>query len=459
VTQFKLLDTGDVVARGRSVGDGIAVGEARVLVRPTDPFEAGNVLVTDMTDPDWLPVMRRASAIITNHGGRTCHAAILSRELGIPAIVGTGNGSTTLTGTVTVCCAQGDEGLVYRGALRFEKHHLEAKAAKKTRTKIMLNLADPGSAFRYWRLPTDGIGLARMEFIIANDIGVHPMALLHPERVSDVNTRKRIEAMRVNETMPGQYFIETLARGVATLAAAQYPKPVIVRMSDFKTNEYANLLGGTDFEAKEENPMLGFRGASRYIHERYREGFLLECAAMTLARETIGASNIALMIPFCRTLEEADAVLALMKSAGLARGQGGLRIYVMCEIPSNVILAARFAERFDGFSIGSNDLTQLTLGIDRDSALLAPSFNERDDAVTTLIREVIERAHAAGVTVGLCGQAPSDDPTFADLLVEYGIDSISLSPDSVIAVRERVYSAEHRAPKKKGHAPGLLVVV
>jgi pyruvate,water dikinase len=314
-----------------------------------------------------------------------------------------------------------------------------------------MNLADPGSAFRHWRLPTDGIGLARMEFIVTSEIGVHPMALLHPERIELPGVRAEVERVRQGERWPGQFFVETLARGVATLAAAQYPKPVIVRMSDFKTNEYANLLGGRDFEPKEENPMIGFRGASRYSHPRYREGFLLECAAMKLAREQIGCTNIALMIPFCRTLKEADLVLAAMAEAGLARGKHGLRIYVMCEIPSNVILAEQFARRFDGFSIGSNDLTQLTLGIDRDSDLLAESFDERNEAVTTLIRDVIERAHRVGATVGLCGQAPSDDPAFADLLVAFGIDSISLNPDSVIAVRERVHAAEQQQTRDGSH--------
>ncbi|MCC6811505.1 MAG: phosphoenolpyruvate synthase [Deltaproteobacteria bacterium] len=439
VTRFTLQDSGNVLARGRSVGDAIAAGRARVLSRPDEPFEPGSVLVTEMTDPDWLPLMRKAAAVVTNHGGRTCHAAILSRELGIPAIVGTGNGTQVLAGEITVSCAEGDEGRVYAGRLRFEKRAVTIGTAAKTRTKIMMNLADPGSAFRHWRLPTDGIGLARMEFIIANEIGVHPMALLHPERVTDAETRAKLEALG-----GGRFFVERLAQGVATLAASQYPKPVIVRMSDFKTNEYANLLGGRDFESAEENPMIGFRGASRYYHPRYKEAFLLECAAMKMAREELGLGNIALMIPFCRTLAEADKVLSVMAEAGLARGKHELKVLVMCEIPSNVILAEKFAKRFDGFSIGSNDLTQLTLGIDRDSELLAESFDEKNEAVTTLILEVIERAHAAGVTVGLCGQAPSDDPAFAEMLVEYGIDSISLNPDSVIAVRERVRAAEER---------------
>lgn len=446
IDSFELRDSGSVIVRGRSVGHAIASGPVFVLKHPTDPFTAGGVLVTEMTDPDWLPVMRIASAIVTDHGGRTCHAAILSRELGIPAIVGTGNATRVLTpgSEITVSCAQGEDGCVYAGRLRYEKRHVVLGMQPPTRTHIMMNLADPGSAFRHWRLPTDGIGLARMEFIIANEVRVHPMALLHPERIGDAVIRAEVKALRRDETEPGGFFIETLARGIAMLAASQYPKPVIVRMSDFKTNEYANLLGGRDFEPHEENPMLGFRGASRYTHACYREGFLLECAAMRRARDVLGLDNIILMIPFCRTLSEADRVLATMAAAGLERGRDGLKIYMMCEIPSNVILATEFAARFDGFSIGSNDLTQLTLGIDRDSDVLADGFDERDPAVTTLIRDVITRAHAAGIPVGLCGQAPSDDPTFADFLVDAGIDSMSLNPDSVIAVRERVRIAEAR---------------
>jgi pyruvate,water dikinase len=317
-----------------------------------------------------------------------------------------------------------------------------------TRTRILMNLADPGSAFRHWRLPADGIGLARMEFIIANEIGVHPMALLHPERVKDPATRERLLALRQGESREGQFFVETLARGIATLAASQYPKPVVVRMSDFKTNEYANLLGGKDFEPKEENPMIGFRGASRYAHELYRPGFMLECAAMRMARETIGLDNIILMVPFCRTLEEADRVLATMAEAGLEQKEGGLEIYVMCEVPSNVLLGKEFARRFDGFSIGSNDLTQLALGVDRDSELLAKVFSERNPAVIALIRQAIAHAHRGAIPIGLCGQAPSDDPSFADLLVKLGIDSMSVNPDSVVKVRERVHAAEQKNPSK-----------
>ena len=446
-----LRGTSRVLARGRSVGGGIAVGRARVVRNPAEPFADGAVLVTEMTDPDWLPLMRRAAAVVTDHGGRTCHAAILSRELGIPAVVGTGDGTRALAdgADVTISCASGDEGLVYEGALAYDEHPAEVAVPLHTTTHVMLNLADPGSALRHWRLPTDGIGLARMEFIIANEARVHPMALLHPERIGDPAVRAEVEALRVGEHEPGAWFVETLARGVAMLAASQWPKPVVVRMSDFKTNEYAGLLGGKDFEPVEENPMIGFRGASRYTHERYAEGFRLECAAMRMAREAIGLTNIILMIPFCRTLTEADAVLGAMTAEGLARGRYGLKVFMMCEIPSNVVLAEEFAERFDGFSIGSNDLTQLTLGVDRDSEILAPLFDERDPAVIALIRDVIIRAHAHGASVGLCGQAPSDDPSFADLLVSAGIDSISVNPDSVGRVRQRVWDAEARIRKAR----------
>lgn len=442
-----------VLTRGRSVGGGIAVGPARIVRSPAEPFADGDVLVTEMTDPDWLPLMRRAAAVVTDHGGRTCHAAILSRELGIPAVVGTGDATRTLRdgAPVTVTCAGGEEGRVLDGAVPFDERPAEPTEAIATRTHVLVNLADPGAALRYWRLPVDGIGLARMEFIIANEVRVHPMALLYPERIADASVRRQVEALRVGEAMPGQWFVETLARGVAMLAASQWPKPVIVRLSDFKTNEYAGLLGGRDFEPHEENPMIGFRGASRYAHPRYAEGFRLECRAMRFAREAIGLDNIVLMVPFCRTLREADAVLAAMRTEGLERGRDGLRIYVMCEIPANVILAEQFAERFDGFSIGSNDLTQLTLGVDRDSELLADSFDERDPAVVTLIRDVIRRAHRSGRPVGLCGQAPSDDPAYADLLVEAGIDSISVNPDSVSRVRKRIADAERR-----GTAPVLV---
>lgn len=452
----RLTETSRVLARGRSVGEGIAAGPVCVLRSPADPFVDGGVLVTEMTDPDWLPLMRRAAAIVTDHGGRTCHAAILSRELGIPAVVGTGAGTRILrdAGAVTVSCAQGEEGVVYAGRLAWEERPVATGPRQSTRTRVLLNLADPGSALRLWRRPADGIGLARTEFIFADAVRVHPMALLHPERVVDPAVRAQVQALRAGEREPGAYVVDALARGVAVLAASQWPKPVVVRLSDFKTNEYARLLGGADVEPREENPMLGFRGALRYTHERYREAFALECRAMRKAREEIGLDNIRLMIPFCRTVAEADAVLAALAAAGLVRGRDGLEVLMMCEVPSNVIRAEEFARRFDGFSIGSNDLTQLVLGADRDSALLAGTFDERDPAVQTMIRDVIARAHAVGVPVGLCGQAPSDDPAFAELLVGFGIDSISVDPDSVERVRTHVAAAEARQASAVRSAPG-----
>jgi pyruvate, water dikinase len=452
-----LADTSRVLARGRSVGEGIAAGRVQVLRTPAEPFEAGSVLVTEMTDPDWLPLMRRAAAIVTDHGGRTCHAAILSRELGIPAVVGTGAATRALrdAGAVTVSCAQGEEGLVYEGRLEWVERPVVDAPPVRTRTRVLMNLADPGAALRLWRRPVDGIGLARTEFIFADAVRVHPMALLHPERIADPATRAQVQALRAGERTPGAYVVDALARGVALLAASQWPKPVIVRLSDFKSNEYARLLGGADLEPREENPMLGFRGAMRYTHEHYREAFALECQAMRKVRDEIGLDNIRLMIPFCRTIGEADAVLAALAAAGLERGREGLEVLVMCEVPSNVICAEAFARRFDGFSIGSNDLTQLVLGVDRDSVLLAGTFDERDPAVQAMIRDVITRAHAVGVPVGLCGQAPSDDPTFAELLVDVGIDSISVDPGTVERVRARVAAAEARraaAPPRSARA-------
>lgn len=439
---YRLEETGRIIARGRSVGEAMVSGEVCVIRRANEigHFKPGSILVAEMTDPDWVPIMKKAAGIVTDHGGRTCHAAIVSRELGIPAIVGAGDATRVLHGgqSVTLSCAQGQEGVVYEGALKFKREEIKLEELPPIKTKIMMNLADPASAFQWWRLPVDGIGLARMEFIINNEIGIHPMALVRSESLKDEAARKKIRERASHDESPSQFFIRTLACGVAMIAASQYPKPVIVRMSDFKTNEYADLIGGAEFEPKEENPMIGFRGASRYYSDRYRPGFALECQAMKYAREVIGLDNIVLMIPFCRTLEEADRVLEVMAAEGLKRGEGGLQIYVMCEIPSNVILAAEFAKRFDGFSIGSNDLTQLTLGIDRDSELLASLFDERNPAVKSLIRELIEKAHRADSHVGICGQAPSDYPEFCDFLVEAGIDSISLNPDSVVSVRRRL---------------------
>jgi pyruvate, water dikinase len=407
-------------------------------------FKTGSILVTEQTDPDWVPIMKRASGIITDHGGRTSHSAIVSRELGVPAIVGTGNATTTIKDgqDITLSCTAGDRGDVYEGILAFDIHEVDLTEIEKPRTKIMVNVANPGTAFNWWKLPTDGIGLARMEFIISNHIRVHPMALVQFDKVTDPSARDEIEEMTRDYPEKTDYFVEKLALGIARLAAPHYPHPVIVRMSDFKTNEYAGLIGGEAFEPVEANPMLGFRGASRYYDERYLEGFALECEAIRRVREEMGFDNVAVMIPFCRTVAEADRVLGVMASHGLERGRAGLHTYVMAEIPSNVILAEEFGTRFDGFSIGSNDLTQLTLGVDRDSGDLAGLFDERDEAVKRMIAMLIPAAHSVGTTVGICGEAPSNYPDFAQFLVREGIDSISLSPDRVLETIPMILEAE-----------------
>ena len=390
------------------------------------------MLVTEMTDPDWEPVMKRAAAVVTDRGGRTCHAAIVSRELGIPAIVGTATGTSAIkTGDeVTVSCAEGEEGFVYRGRLPMRIERTNLADVARPRTRMMMNVANPAQAFSLSFLPNDGVGLARLEFIISTHVRTHPMALLHLDRVTDRKERRDIDHLTRGYADKGQYFVDRLAEGVAMIAAAFWPKDVIVRLSDFKTNEYAGLLGGAAFEPKEENPMLGFRGASRYYDERYRAGFALECRAMRKVREEMGLENVKLMVPFCRTVEEGRRVIAEMAVNGLVQGERGLEVYVMCEIPSNVTLAKEFAEVFDGFSIGSNDLTQLVLGVDRDSELVAHLFDERNEAVKRTIAQVIGAAHAAGRKIGICGQAPSDYPEFAQFLVAEGIDSLSLNPDS-----------------------------
>jgi pyruvate,water dikinase len=397
-----------------------------------------------MTDPDWVPIMKQAAAIVTDHGGRTCHAAIVSRELGIPAIVGTGEATDVLkTGEeITISCAEGDEGCVYEGILKFEGREISLDDVPETKTRIMMNIASPAAAFRWWRLPCEGIGLARMEFIINNIIKIHPMALIRFDALEDKEAKRQIEILTRGYEDKTEYFVNHLAQGIAKIAASQYPDPVIVRMSDFKTNEYADLIGGREFEPRESNPMLGFRGASRYYSEKYRDGFALECRAIRRLREEIGLTNVLIMIPFCRTLEEADRVLGVLAENGLIRGEKGLEVYVMCEIPSNVIMAGQFAERFDGFSIGSNDLTQLVLGVDRDSSELAELFDERNEAVKEEVSRLIKTAHKTNTKVGICGQAPSDYPDFAAFLVEEGIDSISLNPDSVIEVKKRIAQVE-----------------
>ena len=450
---YTLKQRNSVLITGRSVGDKIANGKVRVIkdVHQLDLLKQGEVLVTDKTDPDWEPIMKRASAIITNRGGRTCHAAIVSRELGIPAIVGTENGTEVLKDDidVTVSCGEGETGFVYSGLLPFEINRVNVAAMEKPKTKVMMNLGNPEEAFRLSAIPNDGVGLARMEFIISNWIKIHPMALLKPEEVKNSRDKAEIEKITKGYEDKSQYFIEKLAQGIAMIGAGFYPNDVIVRMSDFKTNEYAGLLGGEYFEPKEENPMLGFRGASRYYNERYREGFALECKAIKQVREVMGLSNVKVMIPFCRTVEEGRRVIAEMKTNGLVRGQNGLEVYVMCEIPSNVILADEFAQVFDGFSIGSNDLTQLILGVDRDSEVVAPIFDERNEAVKTMIQMVISKAKQNGRKIGICGQAPSDYPDFAQFLVQLGIDSISLNPDAVIRTTISIVEAERRLKARK----------
>lgn len=441
-----------IARKGRRLVTGAAVGEAAVTGRvcrigsnaDIARFVPGSVLVTSTTNPDWVPVMKQAVAIVTDHGGRTSHAAIVSRELGIPAVVGTGNAMQLLEDgqQVTVSCAEGDQGYIYEGEAEITKEELDLSGIPATRTQVMLNLANPAAAMRWWRLPADGVGLARMEFVIANLVRIHPMALVHFDSLQDQVARQTIIELTLGYADRTEYFVQRLSTGLARIAASMHPKPVIIRMSDFKSNEYAKLLGGAEFEPAEENPMIGLRGASRYYSPRYQAGFELECRAIRRLREELGFRNVVVMIPFCRSLAEADHVLAIMARNGLQRGTGGLQIYVMCEIPSNVILASQFAERFDGFSIGSNDLTQLTLGVDRDSAELSGLFDERDAAVTWMIRSVIEAAKRSGAKVGLCGQAPSDRPEFAAFLVECGIDSISVTPDSFAAVKKHVAAAE-----------------
>jgi pyruvate,water dikinase len=443
---YRVRSAGKKLLSGLSVGEAVVAGNVCLIesAEDIDRFVDGAILVTSTTDPDWVPVMKRAAAIVTDHGGRTSHAAIVSRELGLPAIVGAGNATEVLHNEqeVTVSCAEGEEGFVYSGTADFEIEEVRLGEVPETRTKIMLSLANPAAAFRWWRLPVDGVGLARMEFVINTAVKVHPMALVRFDELRDDHARDEIEALTRGYADKRDYFVEHLARGLSRIAAFCFSKPVIIRMSDFKTNEYADLLGGRQFEPEEENPMIGFRGASRYYSEKYQDGFALECRAIRYLRDEMGFSNVVVMIPFCRSPEEADRVLAVMAENGLERGRNGLEVYVMCEIPSNVILAADFARRFDGFSIGSNDLTQLTLGVDRDSEELAELFNERDPAVLWMIETVIGRAHCAGVKVGFCGQAPSNDPAFARLLVQMGIDSVSITPDSFLAVKGHVETAE-----------------
>jgi pyruvate,water dikinase len=454
---YHLQQRGPVLVRGRSVGEKIGQGPVRVIkdAHHLHTFQHGEVLVTDKTDPDWEPIMKKASAIVTNRGGRTCHAAIVSRELGLPAIVGTEHGTDLLHDgqAVTVSCAEGDTGFVYEGALPFEVERIRLNDLPRPATKVMMNVGNPDEAFALAQLPNDGIGLAREEFIISTTIKVHPLALLEYDRLDDAVLKAEIDQITAGYTDKAQFFVDRLAQGTAMIAAAFYPNDVIVRLSDFKSNEYADLVGGQRYEPHEENPMLGFRGASRYYDPRYRDGFALECRAMRKVREDMGLTNLKLMVPFCRTVEEGRRVLAEMAQHGLRRGENGLEVYVMCEIPSNVILADAFAEIFDGFSIGSNDLTQLVLGVDRDSEIVAHIFDERDPAVKTMIASVIKAAKAKGRKIGICGQAPSDYPEFAQFLVEQGIDSISLNPDAVLKTLLAIAEIEQRAVLRTAIAP------
>jgi pyruvate, water dikinase len=433
---YQLKERGRVLVTGHSVGSKIATGPMRIIksAHYLSEFQEGEVLVTDKTDPDWEPIMKKAAAIVTNRGGRTCHAAIVSRELGVPAIVGTEHGTELLRNdqTVTVSCAEGDIGFVYDGKLPFEVQQTNLKGLPRPRTKVMMNVANPEEAFAFSFIPNDGVGLAREEFIISNYIKVHPLALIDYAKIDNAEVKANIDKLTAGYEDKPQFFVDKLAQGVAMIAAAFYPKDVILRLSDFKTNEYANLIGGRVYEPMEENPMLGFRGASRYYNPRYQAGFALECRAMKKVRDEMGLRNLKLMIPFCRTVEEGRRVIMEMEKHGLKRGEGGLEVYVMCEIPSNVILANEFAEIFDGFSIGSNDLTQLILGVDRDSEIVAEIFDERNAAVKKMIADVITAARAKNRKIGICGQAPSDYPEFAQFLVEQKIDSISLNPDTVL---------------------------
>ena len=435
IETYRLQQKGEVLVTGLAVGDKIAAGQVHVIpnVSHIRDFRPGEILVTDITDPDWEPIMKTAAAIVTNRGGRTSHAAIVSRELGIPAVVGCGNATRQLQDgqLATISCSEGEIGRVYAGQLPFEIQKVDVSQMPRPRTKIMMNLASPELAFKQAAIPNDGVGLARMEFIFANWVQVHPLALTRYATLPDP-IRQRVEEVTAGYTDKTEFFVDKLAQGIGTLAAAFYPKPVILRLSDFKTNEYAHLIGGQLFEPKEENPMIGWRGASRYYHPDYREGFLLEVQAIKRVRERFGLTNLLVMVPFCRTPAEGRQVLAVMAEQGLRRGENGLQIYVMAEIPANIILADQFSELFDGFSIGSNDLTQLTLGVDRDSTQIAVLFDERNDAVLRSCAELIKTAHRYGRKVGICGQAPSDYPEFAAFLVAQGIDSISLIPDAIL---------------------------
>ncbi|MFH2028046.1 MAG: phosphoenolpyruvate synthase, partial [Nanoarchaeota archaeon] len=450
--EYRISRKGKILTIGRSVGSKIGHGKAHVIkdVHDINNFKEGEVLVTQMTDPDWEPIMKIASGIVTNKGGRTCHAAIISRELGIPCVVGTNDATDKIKSGVklTVSCAEGEAGYVYDGYIPFKINKHNLKNLKRPNTKVMMNLGNPEQAFEMSFIPNDGVGLAREEFIINEYIKIHPKALIHFDEIKDDKVREKIESLTEGYKDKKQFFIDKLAQGVATIAAAFYPKDVIVRMSDFKSNEYANLIGGKDFEPIESNPMIGWRGASRYYSKAYKEAFSLECQAMKKVRDEMGLVNVKLMIPFCRTVDEGKAVITEMEKNGLKKGKHKLQVYVMCEIPSNVILADDFSKIFDGFSIGTNDLTQLTLGLDRDSELVSHVYDERNEAVKTLVASVIHKAKANNRKIGICGQAPSDYPEFARFLVDCGIDSISLNPDTVIKTTLTILKEEQKLRKK-----------
>lgn len=442
---YRLIGKGEQLAQGLAVGEGIAVGRARVILSPGqfDAFKPGEILITKNTDPDWEPIMKQAGGIVTEKGGRTSHAAIVARELGIPAVLGTANACSKVTSgeEVTLSCAEGEQGRIYRGALEYEVEELDPSQFQRPRTQMMLNVGNPEQAFKTAMLPNDGVGLARMEFIFASWVKVHPLALTRYATL-DPQTRAEVDAATRGYADKTEYFVDKVAQGIGTIAAAFHPKPVILRLSDFKSNEYATLLGGKQFEPHEENPMIGWRGASRYYHPDYKEGFMLEVAAVRRVREVFGLTNLKIMVPFCRTPAEGRRVIGVLREGGLVQGKDGLEIYVMAELPSNVFLADEYAEIFDGFSIGSNDLTQLVLGVDRDSALVAPLFDERNPAVLQACARIIDAAKRRGKKVGVCGQAPSDFPDFAAFLVEHGIDSISLIPDALLKASERIAQAE-----------------
>ncbi len=455
ITTYKITEPYEervkkVLVQGIAVGDKVATGNVKLMYSLEDAknFKPGDVLVTDMTDPDWEPIMKQAAAIVTNRGGRTCHAAIVARELGVPAVVGTGNATEVLKDgqLVTVSCAEGDVGYVYDGKIDYEVEEVDINSLPKTKTPIMMNVASPEGAFDFSFLPNAGVGLAREEFIINNYIGIHPLALIKFDEIKekDPELAKIIEDKTFGYDNKEEYYIKKLSYGIARIAAAFYPKPVIVRFSDFKSNEYANLIGGKYFEPVEENPMIGWRGASRYYSEAFKPAFGLECKAMLRVRNKMGLTNVKVMVPFCRTPEEGEKVLKVMEEYGLKKGDNGLEVYVMCELPSNVVLADQFSEHFDGFSIGSNDLTQLTLGLDRDSSLVAHIYDERNEAVKRLIAQVIKTAKEKGRKIGICGQGPSDYPDFAQFLVEQGIDTISINPDAVLKTTKAIYEIEKK---------------